>query len=518
MKKLFYLFLVLYAVFLVITIDVSYLDADQSSHAMTGVFFNRLFSDWSSNPTVDPGNLYDYVLSYYARYPKFVFQYGPVYPLINSLVYYQFFMKLVTVFFSVMTVFLIYFIIRDLFNEEVGLLASIITATSSIFIDYSRVIMPNIVSVFFFTLGLFFYLKRRKVKIHYILSGLFFGLSVLTKEFALVYVGIISLLSLRDLRKSFKLNFIFFIVLFLTLLPYIILLVVTGGIDVLLSYPAKQAWYGAQNQDPQWYQLGGWLYFWQSLIGNYSIIGLPLLLIGLFYSVKKNRKLFFYVTLLAYLAITFVSDKAPQRILYGVVFFSGLIAYGIHVVFQRLSGYFSKSTFIFLIILMMVLSLTLVEQRFKVPMSVVASDLVSSCPNCTIFIASEVGSVYSSFLMYESLILDESASLRFIRPTVLESKSALDVIHSELVNRVVVIGDSGFLHNNSENEDYLPHINFIVNRYNLVRVYDSDIVGRIFVYDTGITEVNQSPFCSTSISMGKDFCAKYLNPVDALKA
>jgi len=506
-NKLLFIFAVVYFAYLLFSIDPFYLDGDQSSHAMTGFFLNQLTSDWVNSPSFNPMSVYDYFKAYYVRYPKIVLQYGPVYPMINMLLPSQLFMKLVTAFFAVGTVVLVYFILKDLFSEEVGFLAAVITATSSVFVNYATMLMPNIPSVFFFTLGLFFYLKRSDSKFFSVLAGFLFGLSILAKEFAIVYVGAVCLITLKGFRKHLNKNLLLFIALFITLLPYIGLLVFSGGVEVLLEYPKKQLWYGERNQDPQWTELSGWLFFWQVIVQNYSVIALPLMIAGLYFAYKNDYKRVFYFTLIAYLGVTMVSDKAPQRILYGSVFFSGLIAYSIVRLYSYFKAPLIKVSFLFLVILMMVLSVPLYSPRINVPMSVVAQDLINDCPNCTVLIASEVGSVYSSYLMYESMIRDVNVSLRFIRPTVFELMSAVEVINSEMVNRVVVAGDLAFVKSHSETSGYADQVEFIINRYELVKVYDSDIVGKIYVFDTGITDFKEPPYCFTSVSMSKTFCS-----------
>ena len=59
-NKLLISFLAVYLVFLLFNVRPDYLDADEGSHAMTAVFYNKLFNDLLAKPTLNPLKLYDY--------------------------------------------------------------------------------------------------------------------------------------------------------------------------------------------------------------------------------------------------------------------------------------------------------------------------------------------------------------------------------------------------------------------------------------------------------------------------
>ena len=487
--KLFYLFLAVYFAYVVTGINFNHLDADQGSHAMTGVFVSRMIKDLARHPVLNPRALMEYAKAYYVHYPKFVFN-GPVYSIINGLLFLVFqskyALKLLVAVMSAGVVFVTYLLFKKLMNEKTGILAGIITACSTVFVNYSRMIMPVIPAAFFFVLGLYFFSAGKKK-----LAGLFLGISMLTKEFTLVFVGAFLIASwkkqLRDLRLLG--------VLALTIAPYIILLVSTGGINYLLQYPQKQEWYGLHDRDPQWYEIGGWLFFFLSIVRNYSVIGLLFLAAGIYHAWKGKGRALVYFVIIAWLGVTLVSDKAYQGIIYGAPVFSGLIAYGFLKLYER-----KKILSLFLLVFMIGLAIPLSMEKGG-SLEDAARYIFDTCPNCTVLIASENGSVYSSSLMYEALVIDKNISLRFLRPTSLMQRDVADLVKSEDVNRIVVLV-----------QDNSPQIRFIMNRYPLIR-----IIGPAFIYDTGIKERKGPPYCFTSVAMNTTVCSNCTNPVSALK-
>lgn len=516
--KLFYVFLSFYVAYLFFSINPGHLDSDEASYAMTGVFFERLIIDYASSPTLNPVSLYSYAKAYYVHYPKFMFLNGPLYHLFNALLFLALphsilLMKLVTLVFAVLTVILIYHVTLLLFKDEpnkqgVSLLSAVFTATSAFFVRSSVTVMLEIPALFFFMLGLYFYYKRRGL-----FNGLFFGLSILVKDVSLPYVCIFSLIALKNLKRQ-RLKYL--LGLLVILVPYAALITASGSYTIFLDYPRKQTYYIDRQGDPQWYELGGWLYYWQIIINNYSLMALPFIFIGLYYAYKRGYRGALFYILMSFLVVTLMSDKADRRVLNSVMVLSPLLALAVSRVYTGLKSNRDKVVGLFTIVLMLVLQTPLLFNKPEVPMSVVAADLVNDCPNCTFLVASETAMAYSSYLMYESLIRDPGVNLRFIRPTVFESSNPEQVINEEGVNRVVVIGDDEFITSDEEVDSYEGHVLFITNHYDLVGLYESDVVGRIRVYDTGINDSKGLPHCVASPSIGRSFCTEYENPFMAL--
>ena len=82
------------------------------------------------------------------------------------------------------TVLLVYLIGKKMFNRRVGFISAFIFITTSQFIYYSRLGMLDVTLGFFITLSLYFYLLswQKKSSVYWILSGISFGLAVMTKN------------------------------------------------------------------------------------------------------------------------------------------------------------------------------------------------------------------------------------------------------------------------------------------------------------------------------------------------
>lgn len=528
----FYLFIIVYTVYLFTSIDAGYMDADGASHAMTGVFYEQLFKDFSVHPTLNLSAVYEYAKSFYVHYPKFSFIYGPFYPVLMGIILLVapasiFLFKSVIVIFSVLSVILVYYGFKNWFDERIALLTVLLTATSNLFVSTSLRVLLDIPCFFFFSAAFYFYTKGYSTKSwkHFLMFGLFAGFSILSKEIGLIYVASLILLSLISIRRIKIKNFVIALAaLALIVSPYVGLLYFTqGGLDALLHYPQRQAWYSVSNNDPQWTEPAGWIFYLGVLNENFSFLFMAVFLVSFGYLALKNgehHKNLFLLFIFMYLAVTMLNDKNPKQMLLG----TGIITCMVAVFFDELLRVYKHNSrrqfiLIFLLVLLLVIQVPLGFTAVRTPFNALAQDLRTLCPDgCTVLVASEVGRVYSSLLMYETLINDDSVSMRFLRPTAFTGSSAQAVINDEKVNYVVVIGEPSFLKDNDETSSYYNNIEYIINKYDLLGFYPSDIVGRVFLYSTGINESKQPPLCTSAQALGMNFSTNYMRPDDALKA
>ena len=541
--KLLHVLIATYFIFLFMNINPQYLDADEGSHAMTSVFFQRLIIDWFQNPTVSPGSVYGYAKSYYVHYPKFSFIYGPLFPLISGFIFLftgpsVIILRIIEVILSTASLIIFYYALKNLWDERVSLLATLLLGTSSLFINYSLKVMLDIPCFFFFITGFYFFTKalkilsfgakakvlraHKKTRKQFFLAGLFLGLSILTKEIALIFtLGLVitALINYKRIKVVGLLSMILGVLVFT--IPYFIFLYFTqGGLDVILSYPLRQAYYGAQSNDPQWYEPLGWIYFLLITTENFSIIFTIALLLSIYYLIKKRdvlNNLLITLFFITYLSITLINDKNPKLMLLGLGYCAIIVSLGLNKFFKHYRKNNYRFMTLFIAVLIIVIGIPFNHSMPVIPMAEVAMELINNCPNCTVLVASETGMVYSSYLMYESLIKDENASLRFLRPTAFSSMNAMELINNEAVNRIIVIGDYEFLKSSDEVSSYLHNVEYIINKYDLISVHDSDLVGKIFIYDTKINETRNPPYCVTALGINKGFCTDYYNPIDALK-
>ncbi len=522
-NKLFYAFIATYFVFLLVNVSPYYLDADEGSHALTSVFFSRFYEDFFSSPTFSLRDIYNYAKAYYVRYPKFSFIYGPVFPLIMGAVLLLTgpsiaVIRIVEALLGTATLIVFYYALRNWYDENVSLLATALLGTSGLFVTLSLKVMLDIPCFFFYMLGFYFFTKKR-----YFYSGLFLGLSILTKEIALVFSGALLIAAMTNYKKvKFKGLLLMCVGIAVFVLPYFALLYFTqGGLDVVLRLPLRQQYYGISDSDPQWYELYGWIYPFVIIANNFSLIFVLALIPSLYYVFKhKNfaNKTLLALFLVMYLSVVFFTDKNEKFILLGTGFCAAITSIGLNKMFKYYASNKARFAILFATVLMMVASVPADNSKPEVPMSNVAEYLVNNCKNCTILVASEVGSVYDSYLLYESFVRDKDATLRFIRPTIFSSVNAKEAIENNSVSKVIVIGDYDFIKRNEEIKPYLNNVEYVINKYDVAKVYDSDIVGKIIIYDTKIAPSQKVPMCFTALAINKSFCTEFLRPKDALKS
>lgn len=97
--------------------------------------------------------------------------------------------RLAAIIFGSLSIFAIYLLSREFFNEKISLLASFFLAIAPIHIK-NTVAEMDVMAMFFVLLGMFFFVKSTKTpkKTLFLLSGIFFGLAVYTKVYPLLFI------------------------------------------------------------------------------------------------------------------------------------------------------------------------------------------------------------------------------------------------------------------------------------------------------------------------------------------
>jgi|GEM_PF-2991155 len=518
------LFLAFYSIFMVLNLKPFYLDSDEGSHAMTALFYHNLINDLIANPTLNPSSIYDYAKAYYVHYPKFSFTYGPIYTLLGGLVFLLtspsiLVLRLITLIMSIASLIVLYAGLRNWFNKNVSTITILLIATSHIFFDNALKVMLDLPAFFLFTLSFYYFTKSFNTKSikHFFLCGLFGAISIMTKEAALIYVLGLFIIYLINIKKlGLKQLASAAVGLVLTLSPYLLFVYYAGGLDVLISALGRPAWYGELNQDPQWYSLESWLFLFNALTSSYSLLFTIMFIISLIavaFTKDNKSRLILALTIITYLFITFSVHKITRLLVFGLIYFSLIVSKGFNNLFT-MSRRSAKTLSLFFITLVLLVQMPLSFSVINTPSSEVADDLVNLCTgNCSILVASETAAVYSSAIMYESMLRDYNVSLRFLRPTIFNSKTAPEVINEEKINYVIVIGTIEFI---EQQPDYFKNVQYIVNRYPLVKTYYSDVVGRVAIYRIGLNQSKQPPYCSEALAINTSFCTNFSNPASAL--
>ena len=119
----------------------------------------------------------------------------------------------VSAFFGVVSVILTFFLGRQIFDERTGLVASLLVAVTEYHIVFSRVAIVDIATTVFYTLSFItFYAAFTKRKtLYYVMFGICFGLSMLTKYLAflcfaapLLFIAFVYLVRFRDRKLKMK--------------------------------------------------------------------------------------------------------------------------------------------------------------------------------------------------------------------------------------------------------------------------------------------------------------------------
>lgn len=126
--------------------------------------------------------------------------------------------------YALLSTLMLYFVAKQVYNDGVALIAASLFGTSYTFLYYGRVVVGDMPALFFLLLASFFWLKaidNSRINL-LIISGIFYGLAVLTKyNFGLIIFVLISLY-IHDTylgKKSIKIEYVLFpIILILAIL------------------------------------------------------------------------------------------------------------------------------------------------------------------------------------------------------------------------------------------------------------------------------------------------------------
>jgi len=194
-QKILLVFLILYFIFLVYKLDYKNFMWDETYVAAPAIFWLDFIKYYVNNPTLNLNKIISYGLNYQSHYIFFsqMLWHPPLYKILVffSLILFginEFAARLPSVFFSIIGLFFTYLIGKEISGKKfIGFLSVIFLGLSPVYYQFSRICTPDIPVAVMVTISMFFllrYFKHKKRK-DCILFGLFFGLSLLTKEFAI---------------------------------------------------------------------------------------------------------------------------------------------------------------------------------------------------------------------------------------------------------------------------------------------------------------------------------------------
>lgn len=135
----------------------------------------------------------------------------------------EFFIRFLPPFVTFLTGIAVFFLGKELYNEKIGFIASVITVTIPSFVTYSVLIYTDVLVTFFTTMFFLLFIRYEKKGnfVYLILTGIFGALAYLSKTSGyivyifVIFVFIYEIIQKRKIYEPFKKYFILFLILIL---------------------------------------------------------------------------------------------------------------------------------------------------------------------------------------------------------------------------------------------------------------------------------------------------------------
>jgi len=246
------------------------------------------------------------------EFPLYNFLFAILYKLFPILSL-EIFGRLVSIFFTLITITIIYYLIFKEFNRRVAFFSSFIFAVMPFFVFYTRVVLPEPTALSLGMISIFFLYKFSQIKnklltiFYYVISVLFFSLSILVKPTMIFYSLPLIYIFFKKDSFYFLEKFYFYLYFFISFLPFIL------WRFYILNYPQgipANEWLinsinttsGLKNIffRPSFFR---WIFFERInilILGGYLT---TFFVIGIIIKTKKLLPLFFYLSSLLYLFV-----------------------------------------------------------------------------------------------------------------------------------------------------------------------------------------------------------------------
>ena len=246
-----------------------------------------------------------------------------IYPFVVSILYSVFGVsdiwgRLLTLIFSVLTVYGIYLLVRKIINEETSLWSALIYAILPLNIFYGRAFMPDATMMMCSVYGIYFFsewLDKEKFKF-FILAWLFTSLAILVK-LPTMYIGLpLFYLAFQKYRwslfKDVKIYFLTAVIFIPVVLWYYHAhqLFLNGGSSFGIWTYGQDKWgMFSLLVDPAWYND---IFFKSIAERHLTYPGFILLIAGLFIKRSHDRERLFDIWLIAVLLFIFIAAQAHR--------------------------------------------------------------------------------------------------------------------------------------------------------------------------------------------------------------
>ena len=176
--------------------------------------------------------------------------------------------------FGALTLVLVFFLAKKLYNRYVGFASAIILGTFSTFILFAKHAMTDVAFVFFIVASFYFFVlseKPPKLNRYVVLSGLFFGLTLLTKQVEALLIPLIIFAYLAVTNRSIRFLFtrrftVFWGTGFLVLSPWLLYMFISFGSNFWQWFVVYCGF--LRTVSPLEGHAGGYLFYFSYLASN----------------------------------------------------------------------------------------------------------------------------------------------------------------------------------------------------------------------------------------------------------
>jgi 4-amino-4-deoxy-L-arabinose transferase-like glycosyltransferase len=399
---------------------------------LLGLFFRDLGNFILKNGFA---HAYDFAFNYLVAYPKLSIHYPPLYFFLLAIVFSLsatvFTAKLITLLFSIATIFVTYKLGEMFYDKRTSIIAAALFSLSPLITQLSGSVMTDMPMMFFFMTTFYLYMlgfKTDKNRL-YILAAITLSLGILTKWFIFPIIGILLIHLLLNYRRNVKpiKKYILSILLAaLILLPYLIFMIKFNILGLWskvfeVRFSTGNAATQHLEKNPPFYKIGAWLYYPKVLVEQMGLLMFCISVLSVIWFVwKKERywKLIITWIIVVYVLLSVFQNKEIRYSITYLPAFSLTTAY-------TMNKFFGKKRLFYLVVIILILPQFFVTYytlpRSKYPMGEVA-DYVYRNTKGNVALITE-GGVYASGFMFNLAKLDVNRNIIVFRHCVFYNKT-----------------------------------------------------------------------------------------------
>jgi 4-amino-4-deoxy-L-arabinose transferase-like glycosyltransferase len=185
--------------------------------------------------------------------------------------------------FATLSFVLVYFLGKKFYNRQVGVLSAIVLGTFTTFFAFARHAMTDVPLIFFMLASMYFLLLSENTKNTYryaALSGLFFGLALMTKQISALLIPLIVIIYLAATKRSLRFLItkrfaVFLGVALLILAPWLVYMNFRFGFNFWNCYFMYAVF--TRTVSPIEGHVGGFLYYFNYMATSENLVWVILL-------------------------------------------------------------------------------------------------------------------------------------------------------------------------------------------------------------------------------------------------